>query len=64
VHVGETAFLGVSVSSSGAENDFFGGFGPGAGASGGSGVTVGSVLPGEAAQKAGLDLLPTHLRDG
>src|SRR5262249_62153167 len=54
VHVGATAFLGVAMTSSGSGGGDFFGFGPGAGASGGSGVTVGSVLPGEAAQKAGL----------
>src|SRR5262249_12940990 len=54
VHVGETAFLGVSVTPAGAGSGDFFGFGLGGGTASGSGVGVGGVLPGEAAQKAGL----------
>jgi S1-C subfamily serine protease len=51
-HIGGTAFLGVSVSQgSGGLNGFFGG---GASASPTTGVTVGNVLSGEPAEKAGL----------
>jgi S1-C subfamily serine protease len=51
-HIGGTAFLGVSVASTG---DGFGAFfGGGQGSSSGSGVTVGDVVPNEPAQKAGL----------
>jgi S1-C subfamily serine protease len=52
VHVGDTAFLGVTVQSGSGAGGFFG-FGPGAGTTA-SGVTVGNVLPGEPAEKAGL----------
>jgi S1-C subfamily serine protease len=49
LHIGETAFLGVSVASTdGSLGDF------GQGGSGSSGVQVGSVLDGQAAQSAGL----------
>jgi S1-C subfamily serine protease len=54
VHVGGTAFLGVSIGSSGAGSSGFFGLAPRGGSSSASGVAVGSVLPGEAAQKAGL----------
>ena len=49
LHIGDTAFLGVSVAST---DGSFGDFGQGR--SGGSGVQVGSVLDGQAAQSAGL----------
>ena len=49
LHVGDTAFLGVSVAST---DGSFGDFGQGG--SGSSGVQVGSVLDGQAAQSAGL----------
>jgi S1-C subfamily serine protease len=49
LHIGDTAFLGVSVASTdGSLGDF------GQGGSGSSGVQVGSVLDGQAAQSAGL----------
>ena len=49
LHIGDTAFLGVSVASTdGSLGDF------GQGGSGSSGVRVGSVLDGQAAQSAGL----------
>jgi S1-C subfamily serine protease len=51
-HVGGTAFLGVSISQGdGGFNGFFGG---GGSASPTSGVTVGNVVSGEPAEKAGL----------
>jgi S1-C subfamily serine protease len=51
-HIGGTAFLGVSVASSG---DGFGAFfGGGQSGSSSSGVTVGNVIANEPAQKAGL----------
>jgi S1-C subfamily serine protease len=51
-HIGDTAFLGVSVShGDGGFGAFFGG---GASSTPSSGVTVGNVLSGEPAQKAGL----------
>jgi S1-C subfamily serine protease len=53
VHVGDTAFLGVTVQSGSGLGGFFGGFGPGGGTAV-SGVTVGNVLPGQPAEKAGL----------
>ena len=49
VHIGPTAFLGVQLS---AGTQGFGGFG--SGSSSGSGVTIGGVVNGEPAQKAGL----------
>jgi S1-C subfamily serine protease len=50
LHIGDTAFLGVSVGS--ADSSSFGDFGQGS--STGSGVQVGGVLDGQAAQSAGL----------
>jgi S1-C subfamily serine protease len=49
-HIGDTAFLGVSISSGAGGGELFGG---GSGAPT-SGATVGNVLSGEPAQKAGL----------
>jgi len=51
-HLGGTAFLGVSVSQG--DSGFNGFFGGGASSSPTSGVTVGNVVPGEPAEKAGL----------
>ena len=53
VHVGATAFLGVSLDPSGSSQNAFGGFGVGGGSSV-SGLTVGSVVDGKPAQQAGL----------
>jgi S1-C subfamily serine protease len=50
LHIGDTAFLGVSVAST--DSSRFGDFGQGG--STGSGVQIGSVLDGQAAQSAGL----------
>ncbi len=56
VHIGETAFLGVSVESSGSSGSSggFGGFGGGSGSAQASGATVASVVSGSPAEKAGL----------
>ena len=51
-HLGGTAFLGVSISQ--VDSGFNGFFGGGASSSPTSGVTVGNVVPGQPAEKAGL----------
>jgi S1-C subfamily serine protease len=53
IHVGATAFLGVSLEPSGSSQSGFGGFAIGGGANA-SGLTVGSVVSGKPAQQAGL----------